>query len=136
MVALPEKVIENIHTLKGQARAVLATVSDAGVPNVVPVGAVIVKDPETILIGDNFFKKTAENMRRPNCNVAVTSWIGVKGYQVKGTGNYVTDGPDYETMKQAIKAFNPNLPVKGCLVMKVTEVFDVAPGPSAGEKIA
>jgi hypothetical protein len=114
---------------------VLATVSDAGVPNVVPVGAVIVKDPETILIGDNFFKKTAENVRRPNCNVAVTSWIGVKGYQVKGTGNYVTDGPDYETMKQVIKAFNPNLPAKGCIVMKVTEVFDVAPGPNAGEKI-
>jgi predicted pyridoxine 5'-phosphate oxidase superfamily flavin-nucleotide-binding protein len=114
---------------------VLATVSDGGVPNVVPVGALIVKDPETILIGDNFFKKTAENVRRPNCHVAVTSWIDVKGYQVKGTGNYVTDGPDYETVKQFIRAINPNLPAKRCLVMKVTEVFDVTPGPNAGEKI-
>jgi predicted pyridoxine 5'-phosphate oxidase superfamily flavin-nucleotide-binding protein len=102
---------------------------------VVPVGAVIVKDPETILIGDNFFKKTAENVRRPNCHVAVTSWIGVKGYQVKGTGNYVTDGSDYEMMKQFIREINPNRPAKGCIVMKVTEVFDVAPGPNAGEKI-
>jgi predicted pyridoxine 5'-phosphate oxidase superfamily flavin-nucleotide-binding protein len=135
MVALPEKVIENFNTLKGYARAVLATVSDAGVPNVVPVGALMVKDPETILIGDNFFKKTAENVRRPNCHVAVTSWIDREGYQVKGTGNYVTDGPDYEMMKQYIKAINEILPAKGCLVMKVTEVFDVAPGPSAGEKI-
>ena len=131
MVALPEKVIENINTWKGRARAVLATVSDVGVPNVVPVGAVIVKDPETILIGDNFFKKTAENVRRPNCHVAVTSWIGVKGYQVKGTGNYVTDGSDYEFIRE----INPNRPAKGCIVMKVTEVFDVAPGPNAGEKI-
>ena len=135
MVALPEKVIENFNTWKGRARAVFATVSDAGVPNVVPVGALMVKDPGTILISDNFFKKTAENVRRPNCHVAVTSWIGREGYQVKGTGNYVTDGPDYEMMKQFIKAINPNLPAKGCLVMKVTEVFDVAPGPSAGEKI-
>jgi hypothetical protein len=135
MVALPEKVIENINTQKGYARAVLATVSDAGVPNVVPVGAVMVKDPETILIGDNFFKKTLENVRRPNCLVAVASWIDTKGFQVKGTGNYATDGPDYETMKQAIKAYNPNLPAKGCLVIKVTEAFDVAPGPHAGEKI-
>jgi predicted pyridoxine 5'-phosphate oxidase superfamily flavin-nucleotide-binding protein len=38
-------------------------------------------------------------------------------------------------MKQFIKAINPNLPAKGCLVIKVTEVFDVAPGPHAGEKI-
>jgi predicted pyridoxine 5'-phosphate oxidase superfamily flavin-nucleotide-binding protein len=67
--------------------------------------------------------------------VAVTSWIGVKGYQVKGTGNYVTDGSDYEMMKQFIREINPNRPAKGCIVMKVTEVFDVAPGPNAGEKI-
>jgi predicted pyridoxine 5'-phosphate oxidase superfamily flavin-nucleotide-binding protein len=72
MVALPEKVIENINTWKGRARGVLATVSDAGVPNVVPVGAVMVKDPETILIGDNFFKKTAENVMRPNCRALAT----------------------------------------------------------------
>jgi len=136
MVSLSEKVINNINTWKGRARGVLATVSDAGVPNAVPVGAVIVKDPETILVGDNFFKKTAENVRRPDCLVAVTSWIETKGYQVKGTGNYVTDGSDYETMKQFIKAINPNLPAKGCLVIKVTEVFDVTPGPNAGEKIA
>lgn len=132
MVALPEKVIENIKAMK---TVVVATVSDAGVPNAVPVASIMVKDPETILIGDNFFKKTAENARRPNCCVVVTSWVGTEGYQVKGIGNYVTNGSDYETMKQFIKAMNPNLPAKGCIVMKVTDVFNVAPGPNAGEKI-
>jgi len=132
MITLPEKVIENIKAMK---TVVVATVSDVGVPNAVPVAAIVVKDSETILIGDNFFKKTAENVRRPNCYVAVTSWVGSKGYQVKGIGNYVTDGPDYETVKQAIKAIDPNLPAKGCIVMKVTDVFDVAPGPNAGEKV-
>ncbi len=138
MVAMPEKVIENIRGqgMKEMHVVVVTTVSDAGVPNAVPVGSIVVRDPETILIGDNWFKKTAENAKKANCNVAVTSWIGREGYQVKGTGNYVTDGPDYETIKQGIKAFNPNLPAKGCIVMKVTEVFDVAPGPNAGEKIA
>ena len=137
MVAMPEKVIENIRGqgMKEMHVVVVTTVSDAGVPNAVPVGSIVVRDPETILIGDNWFKKTAENVRRPNCNVAVTSWIGREGYQVKGTGNYVTDGPDYETIKQVIKAINPNLPAKGCIVMKVTDVYDVAPGPGAGEKI-
>src|SRR5208337_518406 len=110
MVAMPEKVIENIKAMK---TVVVATVNDAGVPNAVPVGSIVVSDPETILIGDNFFKKTAENAKKANCNVVVTPWVGREGYQVKGTGNYVTGGPDYETIKQVIKARNPNLPAKG-----------------------
>jgi hypothetical protein len=132
MVAMPEKVIENIKAMK---TVVVATANDAGVPNAVPVASILVSNPETILIGDNFFKKTAENAKKANCNVVVTSWVGREGYQVKGTGNYVTDGPEYEAIKQAIKAMNPNLPAKGCIVMKVAEVFDVAPGPNAGNKI-
>ena len=132
MVTMPEKVMENIKAMKTVA---VATADDAGMPNAVPVASIVIKDPQTILIGDNFFKKTAENAKKPNCYVAVTSWVGTEGYQVKGTGNYVTDGPDYKTIKQAIKAMNPNLPAKGCIVMRVTDVFDVAPGPNAGEKI-
>jgi predicted pyridoxine 5'-phosphate oxidase superfamily flavin-nucleotide-binding protein len=133
MVAMPEKVMENIKKMRV---VVLATVDDEGVSNAVPVGSIVIKDPETILIGDNFFKKTAENAKKPNFNVGVTSWVGMEGYQVKGKGTYITEGPDYETMKQAIKAMNPNLPAKGCIVMKVTDVYDVAPGPNAGNKIA
>jgi len=132
MVAMPEKVIENIKAMKV---VVVATVDDKGMSNAVPVGSIVIKDPETILIGDNFFKKTAENAKKPNFNVGVTSWVGMEGYQVKGQGTYLTEGSDYETMKQAIKSMNPNLPAKGCIVMRVTDVYDVAPGPNAGNKI-
>ena len=127
MVAMPEKVMENIKAMK---TVVVATADDTGMPNAVPVASIAIRDPQTILIGDNFFKKTAENAKKPNCYVVVTSWVGTEGYQVKGTGNYVTEGPDYETIKQAI---NPN--AKGCIVMNVTDVYDVAPGPNAGKKI-
>jgi hypothetical protein len=132
MVTMPEKVMENIKAMK---TVVVATVDDAGMPNAVPVASIAIKDPQTILIGDNFFKKTAENAKKSNCYVVVTSWVGAEGYQVKGTGNYVTEGSDYETIKRAIKAMNPNLPAKGCIVMNVTGVYDVAPGPNAGKKI-
>jgi hypothetical protein len=132
MVTMPEKVMVNIKAMK---TVVVATADDVGMPNAVPVASIAIKDPRTILIGDNFFKKTAENAKKPNCYVVVTSWVGTEGYQVKGTGNYVTEGPDYETIKQAIKASNPNLPAKGCIVMNVTDVYDVAPGPNAGKKI-
>jgi predicted pyridoxine 5'-phosphate oxidase superfamily flavin-nucleotide-binding protein len=87
MVAMPEKVMENIKKMRV---VVLATVDDEGVSNAVPVGSIVIKDPETILIGDNFFKKTAENAKKPNFNVGVTSWVGMEGYQVKGKGTYIT----------------------------------------------
>ncbi|MGZ4891414.1 MAG: pyridoxamine 5'-phosphate oxidase family protein, partial [Halobacteriota archaeon] len=87
MTNLPEKVVNNISAVK---TVVFATVSDAGIPNVVPNQFTIVKDPETILVGDNFWHKTADNLKRPNSNVALTSWEGYEGYQLKGTANYVT----------------------------------------------
>ena len=133
MTNLPEKVVNNINAVK---TVVFATVSDAGIPNVIPNQFFIVKDPETILVGDNFWHKTADNLTRPNCNVALTSWEGYEGYQLKAIANYVTEGPDYEMMKQKIKSRNEKLPAKGCAILKVTEVYDLAPGPNAGKRIA
>lgn len=60
MTNLPEKVVNNINAVK---TVVFATVSDAGIPNVVPNQFTIVKDPETILVGDNFWHKTADNLK-------------------------------------------------------------------------
>jgi predicted pyridoxine 5'-phosphate oxidase superfamily flavin-nucleotide-binding protein len=133
MTNLPEKVINNINAVK---TVVFATVSDTGVPNVVPNQFTFVKDPETILIGDNYWQKTVDNLKKPNSSVALTSWEGYEGYQVKGEANYVTEGPDYEAMKQKIKSRNEKLAAKGCAIMKVTEVYELAPGPNAGKRIA
>ncbi len=141
MVNMPEKVIENIKEMKTIA---FVTVDDNGRPNVVPVMHVIIQDPETILLGDAFFKKTAANLQKPDRNVAICSWVertgelpkGVlkrEGYQVKGIANYSTEGPDYETMK---KAMSEKLPRKGCVTVKVTEVYELSPGANAGSKIA
>ena len=132
MVRLPENVKENIKAMK---TVVFATVSDTGMPNAVPVQSIIIKDDETILVGDNFFKKTADNLKKTDSNVVICSWVGREGYQVKGVANYVTEGADYETMRKAIKRVNEKLPAKGCAVMRVTEVYDVAPGSNAGNRI-
>ena len=113
---------------------VFTTVNDAGVPNAVPNQFIIVKDPGTILIGDNNWQKTLDNLKKPKSNVALTSWEGYVRYQVKSVANYVTEGPDYEMMKQKIKSRNEKLSAKGCAIMTVTEVYDVAPGK--GKRIA
>jgi len=132
MVDMPEKVIENIKAMK---TVVFATVSENGLPNAVPVASIMIRDPSTILIGDNFFKKTADNLKKADSNVAICSWVGREGYQIKGVANYKTEGADYESMKKMIKNISEKLPAKGCAVMKVTEVYDVAPGPNAGNRV-
>jgi predicted pyridoxine 5'-phosphate oxidase superfamily flavin-nucleotide-binding protein len=133
MVNMPENVIEHI---KANKTVVLATVSEDGIPNAVPNMFVEVKSPDTILIGDNFFKKTAANLKKPNSQIAICSWVSTKeGYQIKGVANYVTSGPNYEAMKQIIKSRSDKLPAKGCVIMNVTEVYDLAAGPNAGNKI-
>jgi uncharacterized protein len=121
---LPEEVINHINA---QKTVVFATVSEAGVPNAVPNQFIIIKDPQTILIGDNHWQKTADNLKKPNSNVALTSWEGLVGYQVKGVANYVTEGPDYEMMKQKIKdRLHERGIAKGCAIMTVTEVYDIS----------
>ncbi len=130
MANMPEKVMENIKAAKEVA---FATVGEDGRPNVVPVTFVKIKDPSTILIGDNFLKKTFANVQKPDSNVAISSWVGYEGYQVKGVANYTTEGPDYEAIKQMMKE---NMPRKGCVIIKVTEVYDLAPKANvAGNKI-
>ncbi len=131
MVNMPEQVMESINAADEVA---FATVDDNGQPNVIPVTFCKIKDPSTILLGDNFFKKTFANVQKPDSKVALCTWVRYKGYQVKGVANYTTEGPDYEAIKAMMK---DNMPRKGCVVIKVTEVYDLTPKPgSAGNKIA
>ena len=50
----------------------LATATKNGIPNVVPIGALKVLDDETILISDQYFRKTLRNMKNnPQAAIAV-----------------------------------------------------------------
>jgi predicted pyridoxine 5'-phosphate oxidase superfamily flavin-nucleotide-binding protein len=122
-----------------QQTVVLATATKEGVPNVVPVGAKKILDEETILISDQFFDKTLKNIKE-NPYVAITIWDNHEGYQLKGTVNVETSGPRFEETARWIeemgKAMNVPLKSKGALIIHVTDIFSVSPGPDAGKKIA
>jgi len=141
MVKMPDEVVANIKIYETQnireemKTIIFSTVDDRGVPNAVPVAFVIVKDSETILIGDNWFKKTAENIKKQNSSVAVSAYDKKGGYQIKGYANYMTNGPDYEVMREKIKSVSEKLPAKGCVVMKVTDVYRILAGPTGGDKL-
>ncbi len=118
---------------------VLTTATPDGNPNAVPVGAKKILDPETILISDQFFNKTLANMKA-NPKVAVTYWEGYEGYQLKGTVTIETSGKRFEETAKWIEDISARagfpLKSKGAVILKIDEIFGVAPGPGAGKKLA
>ena len=90
------KMTKRIQELFTKVRtAVLITAAPDGTPNGVPVGAKKILDDETVLISDQFFGKTLQNMKS-NPRVAVTFWEGHEGYQLKGPVTIETSGPRFE----------------------------------------
>ncbi len=114
----------------------VATASKSGVPNVAPIAFVMLKDDDTIWLGDNFMHKTLANVKEnPHIAISVYDPDSKKCFQVKGRVEVKTSGPEYEKMREMVKAKKPELPAKSLLVMKVAEVFQCAPGPTAGSKL-
>jgi hypothetical protein len=122
-----------------QETIVLATATKDGVPNVVPVNAKKIIDDETILISDQFFNKTLKNLKE-NPQVAITIWDKLEGYQLKGSVTIETSGKRFEETAKWIdemaKKLNPPIKSKGAVILKLTEIYNVSPGPQAGAKIA
>jgi predicted pyridoxine 5'-phosphate oxidase superfamily flavin-nucleotide-binding protein len=118
---------------------VLSTASIDGIPNAVPVGAKKIIDDETILISDQFLNKTLANMKA-NPQVALTYWEGREGYQLKGTVTIETKGKRFEETAQWIEEMSNTagfpLKSKGAIILKIEEIYAIAPGPGAGKKLA
>ena len=72
MVKMPAEVRE---TLEKQKPIPIATASKAGVPNVVFVGLMKIIDDETIMLADNFFYKTAQNLAE-NPKISILRPVG------------------------------------------------------------
>jgi uncharacterized protein len=131
MVTLTTEIKES---LTGTRTIFLATASKNSMPNAVPIGAFKLLDDETILISDQFFKKTLANMQENP--VAALSWWGDKGgFQIKGTVTLHTNDEIFRQDVLWMKEVRPNLTPKSAVVMKISEVFHVKPGADAGKKM-
>lgn len=129
------KVTDEIKAaLAGTKLVFIATASKKGIPNAVPVGAFKLLDDETMLISDQFFNKTLANLKE-NPVVAVTFWGEKGGYQIKGTVTIHTNDEIFAKDAAWVKELKPNLVAKSAMVVKITDVFQVKPGPDAGKKI-
>ncbi|MDR0791645.1 MAG: pyridoxamine 5-phosphate oxidase, partial [Methanomassiliicoccaceae archaeon] len=56
-------------------------------------------------------------------------------WQVKGDITVEKDGPDHEKAKAIATARKEGSPAKTVLKMRITDVYSVKPGPTAGKKL-
>ncbi len=131
MVSLTEEMKESLSNTK---LVFLATASKSGKPNVVPIGAFKLLDDSTLLISDQFFKKTLRNMKE-NPQTALSWWGEKGGFQMKGKVTLHTGDEIFRQDVAWMKEIRPALVPKSAVVMKIAEVYHVKAGADAGKKI-
>ena len=134
MTSLTKLTEEVKESMKGVKNIFLATSSKAGVPYVVPQWLFKLLDDETILLSDQFMQKSLANMKE-NPRIAISYWGEKGGFQIKGTVTLHTDDQIFKDDVTWVKGVKPALNPKTAIVMKVTDVYIVKPGPDAGKKI-
>ena len=112
------------------------TADRKGNPNVVPIYWKAILDDETILLLDNFMKRTKKNIRE-NKKVCISFWNSgpEEAYKIKGRAKYHTEGPFYEKGKEFIQSKKPGQTPKGVIEIKIEEIYTIKSGPDAGRKL-
>lgn len=99
--------------------------------NVVPVGFKDVTEDGKLVIGVVLMEETLKNIAA-NGKIAVSACDGAttEGYQVKGTAEFVTEGPVVDMFKKiAEDTFKGAMPAKGAIIMTPEKVIVTTPGP-------
>ena len=105
----------------------IATCAD-GVPNVVPVGFKDVTEDGKLLIGDVLMETTVKNILANN-KIAISACEGKEGYQIKGRGEYVTQGDVVDAYKAMVEqVFHGAATAKGALLITPEQVIVTTPG--------
>ena len=131
MVKMPSEVKDVVSKQKPLP---IATSDKNGKPNVVFVTMWKILDDETILIVDNFMKKTRVNMEE-NPNMAIVAYDSEikRSFQLKGTVDLETRGDRFAIAEEMARA--KNRPAKVAVVFHVKEIYDATAGPNAGKKL-
>jgi uncharacterized protein len=118
VAALPANVKEAWENREGPI--VLTTVSGDGIPNAIYATCVSLFGDDAIVVANNYFAKTMENIKAGSNGSVLFKTAEGKAYQVKGKIEYTTDGPVFEDMKK----WNPEKhPGHGATAIKVEAVF-------------
>ncbi|MBN1764593.1 MAG: pyridoxamine 5'-phosphate oxidase family protein [Sedimentisphaerales bacterium] len=120
MIQLPDTVKKAI--LKQDVFPV-ATCSREGTPNVIYVKYLKVIDDETVVLADNYFHKTRDNIQK-NPNLAFVVLDEEKGsFQIKGSVQWSNDGPLYDDMLTWVPDKFPRI---AAVVLHVEKIYNGA----------
>ena len=118
MALLPEKVKMAWDDHEGPV--ILTTVSGDGIPNSIYATCVSMFSDDTIVVANNYFSKTMENILSGSKGSILFITKERKSYQIKGSIEYHTEGQIYEDMKK----WNPEKhPGHGAAALKGEEVY-------------
>jgi predicted pyridoxine 5'-phosphate oxidase superfamily flavin-nucleotide-binding protein len=107
--------------------AILATVNQAGSPNLAYISSIVKTGDTQFVIVDNYFNKTRENILAGSQGALLFRTKAGKPYQVKGKMEYHTNGEIYEEMLSWIGADNPEdseLPGNAAIVLNVEAIYE------------
>ena len=128
------QITEEMKAVISKARIFsIATSSQDGTPNVVPITfAKIISDTEFLLM-DNFMEKTEANLKA-NPKVAISCWdvnwqtMEARGYQFKGEAKFEYSGKIFNEGCQWVKSILPPIQPKAAIIVKVDSIYNLEPG--------
>ena len=121
MNKLPEEVLKEWKNREGAV--VFTTVAKDGTPNSIYATCVSIYEDSKVVIANNFFHKTAENIRGGSPASVLFITKDEKAYQIKGKIEYYESGTYFDFMK----SWNPaKLPGHGAAVIIPEKVFSGA----------
>ncbi len=102
MTEIPEEALDFLK--KDDLDIAFGTVNEKNEPNVVPINNLWIKDSQTLLVGDVFFKKTRDNLKETK-KAVISYWKGTTGFQVKGeVEELISSGELFEEKKEELTA--------------------------------
>ena len=120
-MAVPKEVREAWDDRDGPV--ILATVDSQGVPNIIYATCVNMFGDDRIVVADNYFDKTRQNLLAGGKGALLFMSKKGKAYQVKGTLEYHKSGEVFEHMK----TWNPEKhPGHAAAALRIEEVFSGA----------
>ena len=121
MTTLPESILEAFSDREGPI--VLATVAPEGKPNIIYATCVRMYQTGKIVVADNYFDKTKRNILSGSKVSILFMTKFQKAFQLKGSVEYVTQGPVFDWMKTWNPSEHPGL---GATIVSVEEAYSGA----------
>ncbi len=121
MPQLPEEVSKAWDERDGAI--VFSTTDKNGIPNSIYATCVSKFSEDTILIADNYFSKTLENIKSGSKGSILFITKDKKAYQIKGSIEYHQNGELFDNMKKWNPAKHPG---RAAVAIKVESVYSGA----------